>query len=124
MKQDGKITILGLLMIVILFYGGFCAVKVVSVNLMESQIKKEVHDMIGLLRGPGFTDALAATKIIEILERNDIIFDKEDAEGVWVALDRKAGTIKWEFSYSVDVDLILKKYTKHYVVTDEMRSYR
>ena len=93
MKQEGKITLIGFIIIILIVYGGFVAVKLISTNLTESQIENKVKDTFGMMRGSGFDEAKGQDAIRSILtERDDIILDENHV--IDVELDKKNLTIK------------------------------
>jgi len=123
MKKDGKITFGGIILMLIIFYGGYAAVMLISTSLMQSQIENEVTDSLGLVRGVDLTSDMACETIREVLKKNDVIFDEKNKGIVEVTIDRKAGKMFYYFRYEVETNFIFFKNKKTVEVKDEMRSY-
>ncbi len=121
MNQRGKVGFTGLLLIILVIYAGYAAVVYISAGISESQIAKEVKDKIGLLRGGDFTSEKGITVIIEILEKNDIIFTQEDEEAIEVEVGRR--DITYRFTYEIEMDFLLFKSRKFVETNDRMTSY-
>ncbi len=123
MKNSGKITFGGFIFLLLIVYGGFVAVKLIGAKYMQSQIKNEVFDEMGVLRGAGFTSEKGEQAIIDILlKHKSVVFDKNQGV-VEVTIDRKKGSIKYRFEYKIKSDLILFKKIKSIVVDEKVRSY-
>ncbi|MCP5104820.1 MAG: hypothetical protein GY950_15650 [bacterium] len=122
-KQDGKLNITNLILIIVIFYGGYAGIKLLSASLMESQIENEIVDMFGVYRGPDFTEEMAREQIRKILLKNDIIFEEKDDNAVEVEIDTKAGKIFYYFKYEIETDLLFFKKRKTVEVEEEVRSY-
>ena len=123
MKNSGKITFGGFILLLLIAYGGFVAVKLIGAKYMQSQIENEVFDEMGLLRGPGFTSEKGEQAIIDILlKHKSVIFDKRQ-DVIEVTIDRKKGRIKYRFEYKIESDLILFKKIRPVKGSKEIRSY-
>ena len=122
-KEQGKLNFTGLLMLAIVFYGGYAAVKYISTNLMVSQIENEIVDDFGLKRGSDFTEEQAIQSIREILSRKDVIFNPDDPDAVDVQIIPKQGKIIYYYKFEVEVDYLFFKKKKVVEVENEMRSY-
>ncbi len=123
MKKDGKITFGGILLMLIILYGGYAAVMLISTSLMQSQIKNEVKESLGYIRGATLTNEMACDAIKDILLKKDVIFDEKDQGAVDVTIDRKAGKILYYFRYDVEINFIFFKHKKTVEAKEEMRSY-
>ena len=146
--QAGKITFTTILFLIVIFYGGFAAVKVISANLTKSQIKNEIIDKLGFARGDDFTPEQGEKIVRDILKAHGVIrpgdkynFEYEDENGetastgeeegreglkppeIFVELNKKAAKIKFFVEYEYEVNLLLFKYRKIYTIDDEMRNY-
>jgi hypothetical protein len=121
MNQRGKVGFTGLLLIVLVIYAGYAAVVYISAGISESQIAKEVKDKIGLLRGGDFTPEKGIVAIIEILDKNDIIFTQEDEEDIEVEVNRRE--ITYRFTYEIEMNFLLFKNRKFVETSDRMASY-
>ena len=121
-KQQGKMNITGLLLLVIIFYGGYVAVKLISASMTETQIEKEVVEELALYRSSDLTDEEAMKHIRNVIGKHDVIFDDEKGS-VDVQIDRKAGKIFYYYKYGMEVNLIFWTKEKTVEVEDEIRSY-
>lgn len=123
MKQEGKFNFTGFLMIVIIFYGGYALVKIISTSLMQSQIENEIIDTFGLMRGADFNEDKAVKVIRDILMKNDVIFDEQDSGAVDVEIKPQEGKIYYYYKYEVETDFLFFKKKKVVEVDHEMQSY-
>ncbi|MCP4150589.1 MAG: hypothetical protein GY757_22775 [bacterium] len=122
-SNSGKIRLSTLLIMAVIGYGGFIAVKIASAKLMQSQIQNEVIDTFGLMRGADFNEDAAIEAIIKILKKNDIIFEDEYEDTVSVEIDNKGGKIYFRFKYEVEVDFLFFQQRSVVEVDDLMGSY-
>jgi hypothetical protein len=109
MNQYGKITILSLIALVLIVYGGFVAIKLIGSSFSDKQIEKEITEALGATRGSHFTPEMGEEVIIKILKKNKVIFDEKDEEAINVNLNHKKGTIEFYYRYEVEINLILFK---------------
>lgn len=123
MKQEGKFNFTGFLMIVIIVYGAYALIKIISTSLMESQIENEIVDTFGLMRGADFDDEKAAKVIRDILMKNDVIFDEHDSGAVDVQIKKQEGKIYYYYRYEVETDFLFFKKKKVVEVDHDMQSY-
>jgi hypothetical protein len=123
MKQDGKFTFGGFILILIILYGGYAAIMLISTSLMQSQIENEVTEALGFRRGAALTNERAYEAIKDILLKKDVIFDEKDQGAVDVTVDRRGGKILYYFRYDVEINFIFFKHRKTVEVKDEMRNY-
>lgn len=121
-KQQGKMNITGLLLLVIIFYGGYVAVKLISASMTETQIEKEVLEELATYRGSDLTEEEAMKHVRDVIGKHDVIFDDEKGS-VDVQIDRKAGKIFYYYKYGMEVNLIFWTKEKTVEVEDEIRSY-
>lgn len=121
MKQQGKINFTGLIMILIIVYGGYAAVKLIVSNAMETQIRKEVIDTLGTLRGADFSETDAASAIRDILLDHNVNFDEDTA--VNVSLNKTKGTITFNYVYDEEINFIFFKKKKIVNVKEGLKSY-
>lgn len=122
-KENGRLNFTGLLMLAIVFYGGFAAVKFISTSLMLSQIDNEIVDDFGLKRGADFTEEQAMQAIRDILSRKDVIFNPDDPNAVDVQIDKNKGKIFYYYKFEVEVDYLFFKQKKVVEVEKDMNSY-
>ena len=122
MKQSGKITLIGFIIIVIVLYGAFAIFKIITSNVVQGQINNKVRDTMGIIRGAGFTPEKGEEAIKNILqERDDIIVKEEHV--ISVELDNRRGEIIYTFEYELETNYLLFTSKKRVEVKDHMRSY-
>lgn len=122
MNQKGKLTFFSLILLIILIYGGFVAIKILGANFQESQIKKEVYDTIGIMRGSDFTTEMGEEAIKKILGKNDnVIFDENDEGSIEINLDKRE--LFYYFRFEIEIDLLLFKQIKEVEIEDSMERY-
>ena len=125
MNQKGKISFFGILTIFIVFYGAFAAIKIVSANITENQVKKTIKDRIGLERGHGFTEEKGREIILEILLKNsDIVFDPKEEGVVDLTIDDEKKLIIYYYEYELVTDLLFFKKIKKVSYEADMNSFR
>ena len=80
-NQQGKANISAIIVMLLIFYGGFVAFKFISVRITKGQIKNDVINRFGFVRGPDFTEKQGRNIIREILAQHEIIPEaKPEAE--------------------------------------------
>lgn len=72
-NQRGKANISAIIVMLLIFYGGFVAFKFISVRITKGQIKNDVINRFGFVRGPDFTEKQGRNIIREILAQHEII---------------------------------------------------
>ena len=140
-NQKGKANISSILIIVILFYGAFAAFKIISSRITKAQIKNEIIDKFGYIRGPDFTPERGEQVIQEILIEHDLysedVISEEgddydtgedinvEAYGTRIAVEiRQKGSKIWFFVEYVDeINLLLFKTKARYSFEDEIFNY-
>ncbi|HLP62455.1 MAG TPA: hypothetical protein VK186_26690 [Candidatus Deferrimicrobium sp.] len=123
-KQTGRINFTGLIMLFIIFYGGYAAVKLIITSTTNTQIRKEVIDTLGTMRGADFSEEEGEKTIRNILLNYDsIIFDENNEDAIDVKLDRNKGTITFYYTYNTETNLLFFKQRKTVVVKEGMKSY-
>ncbi|MFH2108315.1 MAG: hypothetical protein ABII93_06580 [Chrysiogenia bacterium] len=116
--QRGKITFMNLVVFLILVLGGFMAFKYIATGIEKKQIKKEVFDSLGGMRG-GETDSAELTAVVErILEKKKI-----EIIEVYAELDKNKGMIYFYYKYKIDTNYLLFRNSEIIEVEDEMASY-
>lgn len=123
MKQQGRVNFTGLIMILLIVYGGYAAVKLISASLSETQIRKEVIDTLGTMRGADFSAEDGTNAVKDVLMKNGVVFDEEGGNEASVKLDRQHGNITFYYKYNVEVDLLFFKKKKTVEVKEDMKSY-
>jgi hypothetical protein len=122
MSQKGKITFFTLILLIILIYGAFVAIKLLGANFQESQIKKEVYDTIGIMRGSDFTPERGAEAIRKVLRKNDnVIFDENEEDAIEINLDKRV--LSYYFRFQIEIDLLLFKQMRLVEIEDAMERY-
>ena len=116
--QQGKMTFLSLIAVVILVLGGYMAFKFIGTNLENRQIKKDVFNAIGEVRGHDFTDAELQGIIEKILLRHGVEILELDA-----SLDKGKSIIHYSFKYKVVTDYWLFKRSEIVEVIDQIENY-
>jgi len=121
MNEKGKITIGGLIMLLVVIYGAYAAFIYLGSKIEKSQIANEVMDTIGLFRGADFTPEKGREAIKEILFKHDVIFT-EDHEGL-VEVQINNQMIEYYFTYEIEMDFLFFKKKMIVETEDKMRSY-
>jgi hypothetical protein len=145
-NQKGKVNITGILIIVVLVYGAFAAFKIISSRITRSQIKNEIIDKFGYIRGTQFTPEKGEQVIREILiahnlysedviggEEEENEYENESAAkdvnveyyGTRIAVDiRQRGSKIWfSVEYFDEINLLFFKTKAHYYIEHEMLNY-
>ena len=116
--QRGKVTFMNLVVFLILVYGGFTAFKFIATGIEKKQIKKEVFDTLGSMRGGEMESDRIQAAMESVLEKKKIeILD------VYADLDKSKGVIYFSYKYKIDTDCILFKRSQIVEIVDEMASY-
>lgn len=105
MNQTGKVTLLGLIFLMVVFYGGFVAVKVMSLSLTQSQIKSDVRALVNTIADPKLTEMKGEQYIRNLLATKNIIFN-DDHEVILKRSD-DGKEIEFYFEYEVSMNLFL-----------------
>lgn len=121
MNQKGKITIGGLIFLLIIIYGAYAAFVYLGARVEKSQIANEVKDSIGMHRGGDFSAQKGEEVIRDILYRKDIIFTDEHASQVSVEINRQ--TIVYYYTFDIEMDFLFFKKIMVVENEDNMRSY-
>ncbi len=124
-SNQGKLTITGIIVILLIFYGAFATVKIVSAKLTEDEVQKKVKDRIGRERGFSLTETQAEDIIFEVLSKQrDIIFGDAEEDTITVTIDTDKKILSYYFEYSIKTDLIFTKKIKRVRVDESMSSFR
>ncbi|MCU0285413.1 MAG: hypothetical protein MUF15_03335 [Acidobacteria bacterium] len=123
MKQAGRVNFTGLIMLLIIIYGGYAAVKLIAAGTMNTQIRKEVIDTLGTMRGADFSEEEGEEAIRDILFKHDVIFDENNENTVNVVLNRDKGTITFYYTYDVETNFIFFKKIRTIKVKEGLKSY-
>ena len=91
-NQQGKANISAIIVMLLIFYGGFVAFKFIAVRITKGQIKNDVINRFGFVRGPDFTERQGRNIIREILAQHEIIPEaKPEAEDEYYEGETDAG---------------------------------
>ena len=141
-NQKGKVNISSILIIAILVYGAFVAFKIISSRITKSQIKNEIIEKFGFIRGTEFTPEKGEQVIREILIEHDLYTEDEigdeesedeygdkeinvEAYGTRIAVEirQKGSKIWFSVEYVDEINLIFFKTKARYDFEDEMLNY-
>jgi hypothetical protein len=143
-NQKGKVNISSILIIAILVYGAFAAFKIISSKITKAQIKNEIIDKFGYIRGPDFTPEKGEQVIREILIEHNLY--SEDVSGgeeneyenesgdedvnvenygtrIAVEIRQKGSKIWFAVEYIDEINLLFFKTKARYYFEDEMFNY-
>jgi hypothetical protein len=124
MNNKGKLTFTGILVIILILYGSFAAVQIITAKLTEDEISKKVKDRLGRERRFSLTDSEAEDFIYEVLStQKGIIFGENEEDSISVTIDLDNKTIHYSFDYGIETDLIFFKKLRRIRVDDSIRSY-
>jgi hypothetical protein len=91
-NQRGKANISAILVMLLIFYGGFVAYKFISTRITKGQIKNDVLNRFGFIRGPDFSERQGRNIIRKILAQHGIIPEaKPEAEDEYYEEESDAG---------------------------------
>jgi hypothetical protein len=139
-NQKGKINLSSILIFLLLFYGAFVAFRLISSRITKSQIKNEIIDRFGYIRGTEFTPQKGENVILDILEEHGLYSDEfqetedenaSNAEGEVnkdtftpkIFVEIHGSKIRFVLEYSESINLLLFKMTPKYIIEDEMLNY-
>ncbi|MEN8153378.1 MAG: hypothetical protein ABFR75_05095 [Acidobacteriota bacterium] len=125
MNQKGKLTVTGIITILLVFYGIFAAIKIISANITEDQVQKDIKDRIGIERGYGFTEERAMEIIVNTLKKHsDIVFDPDEEGVVDVTIDDEKKLIIYYFEYELVTNYIFFEKRKKITQEEDMQNFR
>lgn len=143
-NQKGKINLSTILIIIVLAYGGFVAFKLISSRVTKSQIKNEIIEQFGFIRGTDFSGEKGEQIIIKILEEHDLYKqelpslgeqdeDEDEDEAAEetnkeyyepkIYCELKGNKITFSVEYIDTVNLLLFKLREKYFFEHEMLNY-
>ncbi|MCP5048783.1 MAG: hypothetical protein GY940_16550 [bacterium] len=141
--QSGKIRFSSILIVLAIIYGAFVAVKIIATNVMPGQIRVDITDRIGILRGPSFTVEDGIKIVKDVLRENGVLeseYDDAD-EGVAhddtetsagrqylnqridVRLNEKTTMVEFSLTYEYETNFLFFKQKKTYEVKGEVQNY-
>lgn len=77
MKREGKMNFTGIFIILIICYGAFVAYKFIMVRVEKAEIKTDVVNQLGTMRGQDFTIDAGVEAIYKILKEQGIANETE-----------------------------------------------
>ena len=116
--QRGKITFMSLIVFLILVFGGFMVFKFIVAGIEKKQIKMEVFDTLGSMRGGDADNSQIMATIERILEKKKVEILEVSAD-----VDKTKGIIYYSFKYKIDTDYGLFKRSEIVEVIDEIPNY-
>jgi hypothetical protein len=142
-NQKGKVSISSALIILVLFYGGFVAFKFIASRINRAQIKNEIIDKFGYIRGPDFTPEKGEEVIREIMIQHNLyseaVSDGSENENesidneavnveiygtrIDVEVRKKGSKIWFSVEYIDEINLFFFKTKARYTFEDEMFNY-
>ena len=133
-RQMGKFNISSILIIIIIGYGAFVAFKFISSRVTKTQIKTEILEKIGYIRGMDFTPEKGEEIIRRILIDHNLYTENvgegegnENVESfetkVKVELQQAGSKIWLAVEYMDKIDLLLFKTRMRYNIEEEMLNY-
>jgi anionic cell wall polymer biosynthesis LytR-Cps2A-Psr (LCP) family protein len=117
--QQGKFSIGAILLLLILVYGGFLAVKFTSAGFTASQIENEIKESLFLRQGSDFTPEKGKKAIRDILDKKGVYYDEDNEDIIVVTIDSRTYRITYYVEYEIDINLIFFKKTK-FVTLDKI----
>lgn len=118
-NQKGKFSIGAILLLLIVVYGGFVAVKFISAGFTASQIENDVKEALYLRQGSDFTSEKGEKAIMDILDKKGVIYDGENEDLIVVTINPSNFRVSYYVEYEIDINLIIFKHTK-YVTLDKI----
>ncbi len=145
--NSGKAKLSSIFIVLALIYGGYALVKYISANIMQGQIRVEITDSFGLVRGPSFTVEEGVKIIKGILETHGVLdkdYDEDDYEDdsavehddtetsadrevrhqrINVEINTKTTMVHFYVTYEYENDFLFFKHKKVYEVRGEVQNY-
>jgi hypothetical protein len=139
-NQKGKVNISSILIITVLIYGAFAGFKVISSRVTKTQIKSEIIEKFGFIRGTDFTSGLGEEIIRKILiehnlysedvgegEENEYESGDENVNaasyGTKIVVNVQGAKITFSVEYTDVIDFIFFKSKARYLIEEEMLNY-
>lgn len=114
--QQGKTTFMSLIMLAVLVLVGFWAFKYLAGGWEKKQIKKEVFDTLGTIRGGMRTEA-------ELLKAIEDVMAKKDVELLELGGELGPTVFRYSFTYRMVTDYLLFKKTETVRVDDQIENF-
>lgn len=113
-SQQGKTTFMSLIMLAILVVGGFWAFKYLGSGWEKKQIKKEVFDTLGTIRGHAEA---------ELLKAIEDVLAKKDVELLDLSGELGPTSFRYRFSYRLVTDYLFFKKSETIQVDDQIENF-
>lgn len=118
-NQRGKISIGGIILMLIIVYGAFAAIKFMSAGFTTSQIENEIKEALNVRQGSDFTPTIGENAIKDILDKKKVYYEKDNAETIAVTVDPTTFRVTYYVEYEMEINLLFFKKIK-YVTLDEV----
>lgn len=115
-KQQGKMTFLSLITLIVLVVGGFMAFKYIGSGFEKKQIKKEVFDTLGTIRGGMRTEEEMTRTIEDVLA-------KKPVELLELSAELSSNVFYYDFKYRMETDYLFFKKSETIRVTDQIENF-
>jgi hypothetical protein len=115
--EQGKITIMNMIVFCILVLAAVMAFKYVAGNVDKKQIKKEVFDEMGIFRGAALTEEKYNEIVDQVLGKRSLQSLESD-----FSIDAK-GLISYYFKYELSINYLLFERSEIVEVEGEMENY-
>jgi hypothetical protein len=115
-NQQGKMTLMSLIMLAVLVLGGFWSFKYLGSGWEKKQIKKEVFDTLGTIRGGMRTEA-------ELLNAIEDVLAKKDVELLELGGELGSTNFRYRFRYRMVTDYLLFKKSETIQVDDQIENF-
>jgi hypothetical protein len=115
--KQGKITIMSMIAFCILVLAAAMAFNHVAGAVDKKQIKKEIYDGMGTLRGTALTEEKTREIVIQVLGKRSL----KPLE-IYAEIDDKA-IIHFSYKYELTINYILFKRIEIVEVADKMENY-
>jgi predicted DNA-binding protein with PD1-like motif len=109
---------MSLIALLILVIGGFMAFKYIGTSMEKKQIKKEIFDTVGTVRGGELGNAEVAEIIENILKRSDIEILELSTD-----VNRSTNVIHYHLKYRIETDYLLFKKSEIVEVNEQIENY-
>lgn len=139
-NQKGKANIGGILIIAVLVYGAFVGFKVISSRVTKTQIKSEIIEKFGFIRGTDFTPGLGEEVIRKIMIEHNLYSEDADegeeneyesgdenvnkaSDATKIAVNVQGAKITFSVEYTDEIDFIFFKSKARYLIEEQMLNY-
>lgn len=118
-NQRGKISIGGIVLLLIIVYGAFAAVKFLSAGFTTSQIENEIKEALNVRQGGDFTPTVGENAIKDVLDKKGVFYEEENPDAIVVTVEPRTFRVTYYVEYEMEIDLLFFKKTK-YVTIDKI----